>query len=232
MKEIWILLFAAHVYGDFLLQSDRVAADKRSLPNLMLHVCIHGMVAYLILQQWQWWPLIPAVALMHALVDFVKARFQATSRAFVVDQVVHVLTLGALAWLLGGLLPQPETLRTVVFHREIVLGAGFVAAVFGVGFFIRAVSDEMCDQNPELRHELSKGLRHGGSMIGKLERALIFVFVMIGQPSGIGFLIAAKSILRFEESKKQPLAEYVLIGTLWSVGLALSLAFLTLRAIR
>lgn len=39
--------------------------------------------------------------------------------------------------------------------------------------------------------------------------------------------VAAKSILRFEEAKKQPLAEYVLIGTLWSFSLAIALAYFT-----
>lgn len=44
---------------------------------------------------------------------------------------------------------------------------------------------------------------------------------------GIGFLVAAKSILRFEEAKKQKLAEYVLIGTLLSFSLAIALATAT-----
>ena len=43
----------------------------------------------------------------------------------------------------------------------------------------------------------------------------------------IGFLVAAKSILRFEEAKKQKLAEYILIGTLLSFSLAIALASAT-----
>jgi hypothetical protein len=49
--------------------------------------------------------------------------------------------------------------------------------------------------------------------------------ILAGEPSGIGFLVAAKSILRFEEAKKLPVAEYVLIGTFWSFGLALAIAW-------
>lgn len=70
-------------------------------------------------------------------------------------------------------------------------------------------------------------MENGGAMIGKLERALIFLLVFLGQPGGVGFLIAAKSIIRFEEAKKQPLAEYVLIGTLWSFGLSMAIAACT-----
>ena len=86
----------------------------------------------------------------------------------------------------------------------------------------------MLADNPKLEEDLSgNGLRGGGAQIGRLERALIFLFLLMGQPNGIGFLIAAKSILRFEEAKKQHLAEYILIGTLWSFGLAIGLGWVT-----
>ncbi len=74
------------------------------------------------------------------------------------------------------------------------------------------------------------GLKGGGKLIGQLERALIFLLVLIGQPAGIGFLVAAKSVLRFKESEEQKLAEYVLIGTLLSFGLAIALSILTMKA--
>ena len=55
----------------------------------------------------------------------------------------------------------------------------------------------------------------------------IFIFVITGHPAGIGFLVAAKSILRFEEAKEQKLAEYVLIGTLLSFSLGTAFAAAT-----
>jgi len=83
----------------------------------------------------------------------------------------------------------------------------------------------------ELAQTIKSGLKDGGKQIGRLERALIFAFILVGEPTGIGFLVAAKSILRFEEAKQQPVAEYVIIGTLWSFGLAIVLSWLTLQAI-
>lgn len=105
--------------------------------------------------------------------------------------------------------------------------AGLGATVRGAGFFVGAVTDRIIAENPDLWEPLKEGLKDGGKRIGQLERAVIFRLIMVGQPSGIGFLVAAKSILRFEEAKKQPVAEYVLIGTLWSFGLAMALAWLT-----
>ncbi|MGL4513658.1 MAG: hypothetical protein ACRCT8_11265 [Lacipirellulaceae bacterium] len=73
-----------------------------------------------------------------------------------------------------------------------------------------------------------RGFPGGGAMIGRLERLLIYLFVMAGEPGAIGFLIAAKSVFRFGElsDKANRLeAEYITIGTLMSfaVGLTLSL---------
>ena len=74
------------------------------------------------------------------------------------------------------------------------------------------------------------GLTHGGRAIGRLERAIIFGLVLIDLPGGIGFLLAAKSILRFGEVRdpgQRKMAEYIIIGTLMSFGWALLIATLT-----
>jgi hypothetical protein len=100
---------------------------------------------------------------------------------------------------------------------------GFISAVYGSGFLVAKFTKKLIDEN---NLEL-EGLLDGGKLIGQLERCLIFLFILIDQSAGIGFLVAAKSILRFEEAKKQKLAEYVLIGTLLSFSLAIALASIT-----
>jgi hypothetical protein len=232
MMDIWIVLVMAHAYGDFLLQTDGIAKNKHKVGYLALHIGIHGGLAYLLLQQWHWWWVLPGVALPHALIDFVKSRCGSGSKAFAADQFAHLLLLGLSSWVITLMMGGGITLDSLYFSQWLLIGAGFTTAVWGVGYFIREVVGEMCAENENLKAELGKGLKNGGAMIGKLERALIFVFVAIGQPAGIGFLVAAKSILRFEEAKKQPLAEYVLIGTLWSFGLALTIAYLTLNLVK
>ena len=78
---------------------------------------------------------------------------------------------------------------------------------------------------------LTEGLQDGGRLIGLLERGLIYLLLLAGQHAAIGFLIAAKSVMRFETaSKEQKAAEYVIIGTLASFGwaIAVTLAVLAL----
>jgi hypothetical protein len=66
---------------------------------------------------------------------------------------------------------------------------------------------------------------------------MILMLVLAGRVEGIGFLIAAKSVLRFNELARDDdrrVSEYVIIGTLasfaWGVGAAF-LARLALQAL-
>ena len=69
-----------------------------------------------------------------------------------------------------------------------------------------------------------------GEVIGLLERYLVLLLVAGGALTGAAFVIAAKSAARFPQFKKPEFAEYFLIGTLCSVGLAVA-AGLWLRAL-
>ena len=55
---------------------------------------------------------------------------------------------------------------------------------------------------------------------------------MIGQPEGVGLLLAAKSILRFSDKNARAHTEYVIIGTLLSFGWAIITAVLTRVALQ
>jgi len=80
------------------------------------------------------------------------------------------------------------------------------------------------------KEDLINGFEKGGKVIGYLERSLIFLFIFIGQPMGVGLLITAKSILRFGEIKDRENrmeAEYIIIGNLMSFGYGMFIAYLT-----
>lgn len=68
------------------------------------------------------------------------------------------------------------------------------------------------------------GLISAGAWIGYLERCLAISFIFMGQFSGIGFLVATKTIFRFGDltkSKDMKLTEYMMLGTLLSYAIAL-----------
>lgn len=75
----------------------------------------------------------------------------------------------------------------------------------------------------ELR-ELKPGLPDAGRYIGYLERFLILTFVIVDNYEAIGFLLAAKTLVRYpdiSEDRKGHFGEYFLVGTLTSFGIAL-----------
>jgi hypothetical protein len=63
-------------------------------------------------------------------------------------------------------------------------------------------------------------LKYAGEMIGILERLLILTFVLAGSYEAVAFSVAAKSIARYKELDYKNFAEYYLLGTLASVGIA------------
>jgi hypothetical protein len=226
MEKIAAVLIAAHIIADFVLQTDRTVHQKDRFGYLLFHAASHGVLTYFFLQAWTCWQVPVFVLFFHGLIDFGKQRFKKKpSTIFIIDQMVHIFSLIVLAWLLVrfSLIPGFDGIG----YKLIVGSAGFVACVQGSGYLIEKITKQLIDEN---NLELD-GLKNGGKMIGSLERCIIFLFIIINQPSGIGFLVAAKSILRFEEAKQQKLAEYILIGTLWSFSLAIALAFTTKWAI-
>lgn len=66
---------------------------------------------------------------------------------------------------------------------------------------------------------------HAGKLIGTLERWLILVFILLGRYEVIGFLIAAKSIIRFGNDNRNE-TEYFLAGTLLSIAIAVGCGLL------
>jgi hypothetical protein len=62
-------------------------------------------------------------------------------------------------------------------------------------------------------------IEKAGHYIGYCERLLILTFVLLGEYTAIGFLVTAKSILRFEATRVE--GEYILIGTLVSFTVAI-----------
>lgn len=67
------------------------------------------------------------------------------------------------------------------------------------------------------------GLENGGRLIGICVRVISITLVLSGQYAAVGFLITAKSILRYPSEKQN---EYILIGTLLSFGIVFILGAL------
>ena len=70
--------------------------------------------------------------------------------------------------------------------------------------------------------ENSENLLRAGRIIGALERILSLIFIVNNNYEAVGFIIAAKSILRFRDTDTAK-TEYLLIGSLLSFLIATAL---------
>lgn len=208
-------LVISHILSDFLFQPRKLIILKKSLLGKLLHGTTHGLFGYLICGQWNLWMLPLFITVSHCVIDLIpKENWQ----GFVLDQGLHFLVCALLVLLL----PFPQEVfispARICFMNILIIIAGILWITMATGILIGKIMGEHASKN----HLTLAGLTNGGLWIGYLERMLIFVLMLSNMSSGIGFLITAKSILRFSGMKeKQKMTEYVLIGTLLSFGLAI-----------
>lgn len=222
MTETLAALLLAHVAADFLLQPDRMVAEKRKPLWFALHIAL--VLGTAIAATGSLHPALFALAAAHAAIDAAKlATRRSDATAFALDQAAHLATLALIAALFPGLFASGLWGGITALTTAMALAAGAIWTVRAGGF---AIGHLMA---PWAAIITLDGLPNGGRAIGQLERGLIFLMILGGLPEGIGFLIAAKSVLRFgtvrEEAK---LSEYVIIGTLASFAWALVSAWATL----
>lgn len=224
MIETFAALLFAHVLADFVFQTNWIVANKRKPHVLLLHGVIVLVTAQAAMGSVTAWPLM-VLALAHLCIDATKAYLPKGEGLwpYLIDQAAHLVTLAVCAQLFPMLWADGLWADVTWLPAAMALVAGFILSVragaFAIGFLMQ----------PWATAELPKGLENGGYLIGVLERGVIYLLLIVGQPMGVGFLIAAKSVLRFDTTaKNQQAGEYVIIGTLASFGWALVCGYGTL----
>ena len=226
-------LLAAHFLSDFALQTDWIVRHKNRPHVLLLHLLITGLCAYLLIGDFSEWRIPTLLVATHGLIDLLKLRLCPNRikelPAFVADQAAHLLVIFALSafdWSSVGMLdPWWKTQNPYTYLTVLAYLAGFIATTRFAGIFISKALPQMLETNP-LALQTDTGFHKAGRYIGYLERLLLFIFVLADQLAAAGFLIAAKSVLRFQKtSEDRRQTEYVLLGTLLSFTLGIALSY-------
>ncbi|MCU0903015.1 MAG: DUF3307 domain-containing protein [Tabrizicola sp.] len=222
MAETLAALLLAHVLADFVFQTNWMVQNKRRPEGLALHglvvlataVAITGTVTVAFL-----W-----LTALHIAIDAWKARARPGLGPFLLDQAGHLASLVALAlwqptlWANGLWADQTAAPALILILATAILATR--AGGFAIGLLMAPFAERL---PPDVSAESLPG---AGRVIGQLERGLIFALILLGQPEGVGLLIAAKSILRFGAVRDdRALSEYVIIGTLASFGWAIIVAY-------
>lgn len=238
MEILYLLrILMAHLITDFLLQSGRWVQHKQLYGIgsylLWIHALLTGLVVWLFLPEWGQWHVALLIAVSHLLIDWWKiSRRSDDFRYFMLDQVLHVLVL-IVVWLWQTGLWRESSHYFYVFFNDtsnVAVMTAFLLVIWPVGY---AIGKATAGWREELERDEEEGrdsLAKAGTYIGIFERILVLLFVLSGRFEAIGFLIAAKSILRFgdrNESKPRKQTEYVLIGTLMSFTVSILIGLAT-----
>lgn len=111
-----------------------------------------------------------------------------------------------------------------------VVAAAVVFLVRGGTHVVRGVL-EKSDVFPGGGESRESTLRHGLT-IGNLERFLVFVLVLLDSLAAVGFVLAAKGLVRAVDWEGREKVEYFLVGTFASVSLALVVGVLVRAVVR
>lgn len=225
--------------------------------SLWLHSLIMGVLSWIAIWDFRGWWLALGIMIIHFLTDWLKSYIQVkwnifkienpehvklvdgTNKrhdlwVFLIDQILHigVIILFANIWLAANndwqqfgwlqefAVSHPLRAKTIVAMLLALKPANIlILLILGA-----------CKVTITPTENEEHGNFHSGELIGWLERGLMLLFVVMSQYEAIGFLIAAKSILRFNEaSSGSEKSEYVLTGTLLSLATSLSLGIIALN---
>lgn len=258
LANLFFNLLFVHILGDFYLQTSSLCENKIKHRikgyALWLHVAIVGALSWIAVWDIYGWWLVTLIMCSHLAIDWLKSYLQVKYDVyrigsdgylisgnirrydlyyFVGDQILHIFMIVIIScwwysinsdweqfqWLQPLLLNHPVRVYTII---------AFLLVLKPINLLILQIlrSCKLDNENePEERDSF-----HAGALIGYTERSLILLFVILAQYEAIGFLIAAKSILRFSEASSGNVkSEYVLAGTLLSLIFALVLGLCVIK---
>lgn len=223
---LWMLL--GHSLGDFYFQTKRMASEKGKY--LFKHVIVYTatmMVIYWLVTRSHAVVFLGLIVMSsHFLIDrinlFLNRKYPNTALLiFILDQAFHLVIL------IGFL---------VVYDEVVIIGdqANHVLLLTTIIFYLIMPSSTLIDKvlSTVNKDQFPKiFVLDEGTVIGILERMLILVMGISGSISGIGLLVAAKTMVRYgqfdDPEKDSNFRSKYLIGTLLSVliGFILYLCF-------
>jgi len=232
--NILLRLFIAHFIADFLLQNESIINHRRKKgwrsKWLYLHASIYSLIIYIASSSWDkvFW-LIPMAFISHIVIDGVKAKKDSNIKNLLFDQFSHLLIIAVIWTIISSknlLLVYKLIQKIWDSSNTLLIILGYLLILWPCGYLIKNLIEPF--QRQFINRE-SRGLEKAGFWIGCLERLLTYSFILTGYTEAIALLVAAKSIFRFgeiREAGKRKEAEYILIGSLLSFGVAMIIGYI------
>ena len=232
-------LVTGHLLADFLFQKDSWVKDKQDRKLFGCGMWLHAIVVLAMTivafgrLSSTYMVLAIMVTVAHVIIDYLKVAVTKNGpRAFAMDQILHALVLLVMTclvsryghWHQWSIIPDgKEVLYPVVV-------CGYLFCLSPANYIIREILRYCHVQNGAKSDdaETNESIKLSGVLIGSMERFLVLTFILIGNFEAAGLTIAAKSLLRFNDNEG-PRTEYVLVGTLLSIIIAVVCALVIFK---
>jgi hypothetical protein len=230
MYITWLIkLVLAHLLTDFVLQPGSWVESRKRKHFQSVYLYVHGLLTALIalvLIGFQYWIIGIVILVTHILIDGWKSYQSDEAKYFLIDQALHLLVIFACWYFVylefDDIIAAWEVITT---QENLALVTAYVFVSFPAGILIGQLTKKWREQIAD-----APALGNAGKWIGIIERIVILTLVLNHQYEAIGLLIAAKSLLRFSEANRPEIkTEYLLIGTLISITLAIVTGLITLQ---
>lgn len=223
IEQIWLLkLLMSHLLTDFILQPKSWIDDRNKKHYASAKLYLHGLVtaiAALLFMGFSYWPAAIFILVTHIAIDIWKSYQKESIVYFIIDQGLHLIVI-LLCWYFYFL----NTENIAAAFRNIGISTNFWLLAISVIFLTNPAGILIGQLTKVWREKIinPESLANAGKWIGIIERLIVFIFVLLGQYAAISLLIAAKGIIRFNEKDRPEVkTEYLVIGTLMSIGIAL-----------
>jgi hypothetical protein len=227
IEQLLLLQIVAHFLTDYIFQTDKKAEEKNKngfkSKFLKWHVFIAFCFSWILSFQCGFIYGAIAIAFSHWLIDGLKVHINRSKRlgeyAYFIDQAVHlVLIAGIVLWFDRYLIIKP-LFNFAITTKHLAIFTGFLFCSKPANILIKETF-HVFDIHINKSGAQYIDLPNAGKLIGIIERWLVLLFIILNQFEAVGFLITAKSILRYKTDETLK-TEYVLTGTMLSFGIAI-----------
>jgi hypothetical protein len=220
MTKLLIFQFTAHLLADFIFQPQKWCSLKEKCKVSKVHFCHAGIVfvcSWVLSFSFVFWWAALLIALFHLIIDLIKSylfqKKEWKDKLFFIDQALHLIVIAGVVYWFS--INREFDFPFSISINSIFIVFSIIACTKPSNIFIR----KFMEANNILPVQ-GNTLLNAGRIIGSLERVISFVLIAFNQFAAVGFIIAAKSILRFKDLDTAK-TEYVLIGSLLSFGIAI-----------
>lgn len=222
-----LAMFLAHLVGDYILQTNYIAAWKsRSLLGVTIHCLIVYAVTWLFALPFQpAWYVVPLIGIAHYLIDagqfLAKPKLPALAR-FSLDQIAHAIVIVGTLLIAGyiDLSYLNQAVEQLMFNDQ--------AMLYLVGYAFLTMPAWVMSKFAAYGLVKSAPPEFGGDdkYMGILERVLMVTFVLVGQYYLVPLVVAPRLMGNWQQVDARGNTAVYLTETLISVSAAVGVGLL------